>query len=118
MSRLRSNRLGLGLEKRVRVRVRVSHNPNPNLDCHRRLISFRLGEILKLLFIKMDVEKTQSVFRRTDLKKKTAKKQIFQKTDKKRIKNGDKIFFFKFLKISKNVKTGKKTEKNGFPILF
>ena len=50
MSRLRSNRLGLGLEKRVRVRV--SHNPNPNLDCHRRLISFRLSEIRKLLFIK------------------------------------------------------------------
>ena len=56
MSRLRSNRLGLGLEKRVRVRVRVSHNPNPNLDCHRRLISFRLCEIRKLLFA--DVEKT------------------------------------------------------------
>ena len=37
-----------------------------------------------------------------------------QKTDKKRRQN----FFFKFLKISKNVKTGKKTEKNGFPILF
>ena len=82
MSRLRSNRLGLGLEKRVRVRV--SHNPNPNLDCHRRLISFRLGEILKLLFIKMDVEKTQSVFRRTDLKKKQQKNKFF----KKRTKNG------------------------------
>ena len=86
MSRLRCNRLGLGLEKRVRVRV--SHNPNPNLDCHRRLISFRLGEILKLLFIKMDVEKTQSVFRRTDLKKNNSKKTNFskygQKTDKKR----------------------------------
>ena len=87
MSRLRSNRLGLGLEKRVRVRVRVSHNPNPNLDCHRRLISFRLGEILKLLFIKVDVEKTQSVFRKMDLKKKRKKNGFFQKTDKKLIKN-------------------------------
>ena len=61
----------------------------------------------------MDVEKTQSVFRRTDLKKKTAKKQIFQKTDKKLIKNGDN-FFFKFLKISKNVKTGKNGKKTDF----
>ena len=59
MIRLRCHRLGLGLEKRVRVRVRVSNNPNPNLDCHRRLISFRLSEIRKLLFIKADVEKTQ-----------------------------------------------------------
>ena len=54
MSRLRCNRLGLELGKRVRVRVRVSHK-DMNLDCHRRLISFRLSEILKLLFIKVDV---------------------------------------------------------------
>ena len=84
MSRLRSNRLGLGLEKRVRVRVRGSHNPNPNLDCHRQLISFRPSKIRKLLFIKADVEKTQSVFRKTDLKKKRKKNGFF----KKRTKNG------------------------------
>ena len=45
MSRLRCSRLGLGLGKKVRVRVRVGHNPNPNLSCHRRLISYRHGEI-------------------------------------------------------------------------